>query len=62
VVKLCDFGVSNILEKTRATRAANCGTIRYMSPEQLDGKLTIKIDIWGFGCVLLEMILGREPF
>jgi serine/threonine protein kinase len=29
-VKLCDFGVSNTLDQTRKTNAANQGTIRYM--------------------------------
>ena len=47
------MGVSNKLDKTRATKAAGAGTTRYMSPEQLDGKLTFKVDIWSFGCVLL---------
>ena len=58
VIKLADLGVSNILEKTKATSAANCGTLRYMPPEQLDGVLTSKVDIWAFGCVLLELITG----
>ena len=33
VVKLADLGVSHRLEKTKATRSAECGTTRYMSPE-----------------------------
>jgi serine/threonine protein kinase len=32
-IKLIDMGVSNKLDKTRATRAAAAGTTRYMSPE-----------------------------
>lgn len=35
-VKLCDFGVSNLVETTRITKAAGAGTTRYMPPEQLD--------------------------
>jgi serine/threonine protein kinase len=50
---LIDLGVSNKLEKTRATKAANAGTLRYMSPEQLNGSLSFKTDIWAFGCVML---------
>lgn len=61
-VKLADLGVSNIFEKTKATSAANCGTLRYMPPEQLDGVLTSKVDIWAFGCVMLELITGKEPY
>jgi serine/threonine protein kinase len=41
---------------------AQCGTLRYMSPEQLDGILTSKIDIWAFGCVLLEILTGKPPY
>jgi serine/threonine protein kinase len=52
-IKLIDLGVSNKLEKTRATKAANAGTLRYMSPEQLNGSLSFKTDIWAFGCVML---------
>jgi len=33
VLKLADLGISNFLEKTRATSKANKGTLRYMSPE-----------------------------
>ena len=32
-VKLCDFGISSSLDKTRMTRKANQGTPAYMSPE-----------------------------
>jgi len=61
-VKLADLGVSHVLDRTRPTLSANCGTIRYMSPEQLDGLLTHKVDIWAFGCVLLEMATGLAPY
>ena len=33
-----------------------------MSPEQLDGKLTNKVDIWALGCVILEMITSKPPY
>lgn len=61
-VKLIDLGVSNHLDKTKATRKAGHGTPRYMSPEQLDGKLSFKCDIWALGCVLLEFSTGVKPF
>ena len=60
-VKLCDFGISNYLDMTRATHDAK-GTVRYMSKELLDCKLTNKIDVWGVGCILLVMITGKQPY
>jgi serine/threonine protein kinase len=33
-----------------------------MPPEQLDGFLTTKIDIWALGCILIYFITGEEPY
>lgn len=60
-VKICDFGVSNQLDRTRNLTEAR-GTFRFMSPELLDSKLTSKADVWAIGCVLLQFITGVLPF
>lgn len=62
-VKLIDLGISHrLLDSTRRTRAAEKGTPRYMSPEQVDGKLSFKIDVWAFGCVMMQFATGLMPF
>lgn len=38
------------------------GTYRYMPPEQHNEKVTLKSDIWAFGCVLFELSTGMKPF
>ena len=55
-VKLIDFGISTRLDTTAVSCSqANCGTYRFMPPEQLSGILSLKSDIWSFGCIVLQL-------
>ncbi len=77
-VKLLDFGLAkafaaeqaeiNLLDSPTLSDIATqqgiiLGTAAYMSPEQARGKSVDKrADIWAFGCVLFEMLTGRQLF
>ena len=58
-VKIVDFGIAC---KENQDESTMNGTIRYMSPEQLNGYVSYKSDIWAFGCVLLELLTAQIPF
>jgi serine/threonine-protein kinase len=71
--KLLDFGLAKLREsderaaeaptKTGLTEAhTTMGTLPYMAPEQLDGQTDARSDIFAFGAVLFEMIVGRRAF
>jgi Tol biopolymer transport system component len=77
-VKVLDFGLAKALESDPSSidistsptisRMATMqgillGTAAYMSPEQAKAKtVDRRADIWAFGCVLYEMLTGRQAF
>src|SRR5271169_767126 len=77
-VKVLDFGLAKAFEGDASSqdmsnsptlsRAATMqgvilGTAAYMSPEQARGKAVDKrTDIWAFGCVLYELLTGKQNF
>ncbi len=72
--KLLDFGLAKASASVVETRPAQgsseltapgaiLGTLHYMSPEQLEGmEADARTDVFGFGCVLYEMLSGRKAF
>src|SRR5438067_1452592 len=77
-VKVLDFGLAKVFESetskanlsespTLSMAATNAGVIlgtaAYMSPEQAKGRtVDQRTDIFAFGCVLYEMLSGRQAF
>jgi tetratricopeptide (TPR) repeat protein len=65
VWKIADFGSAKVLESGSMQASADLnGTPPYMPPELLQHPNTVstKWDIWSFGVILTEMLLGHRPF
>ena len=62
-VKLCDFGVSRVLETIGQKVATFIGTHKYMAPERvISDQYSIPSEIWSVGMTILEIGLGKYPF
>jgi eukaryotic-like serine/threonine-protein kinase len=64
-IKLADFGVARIQDSGDATRTQGSivGTLKYMSPEQLEGRpIDARADLFAAGVVLYQLLTSKRPF
>ena len=66
-VKVCDFGIARLQARVgpAGPTAADTvvGTCEFMAPEQATGEpVDARTDLYGLGCVLYTMLVGRPPF
>jgi serine/threonine protein kinase/Tol biopolymer transport system component len=71
-VKILDFGLAKVIPPKEAAASLAptvtrlgiaMGTVGYMSPEQVRGQFTDhRTDIFAFGAILYEMVMGQRTF
>jgi len=65
-IYLADFGLARIAQSGESTMSSDSimGTPQYISPEQAMGKkdLDARTDLYSFGVMLYEMVVGQVPF
>lgn len=63
IIKIADFGIALLPNGAVTLDGAAFGSPKYMSPEQVQGRMADgRSDIFSLGAVLYEMLTGRSPF
>jgi hypothetical protein len=63
VPKLLDFGVAKANGRLSETRSGTLkGKLRYMAPEQLQGSIDHRADVFALGVCLFEATTGQSPY
>ncbi|KAF9170585.1 hypothetical protein BGX20_008781 [Mortierella sp. AD010] len=67
ICKISDFGISKRNAQSQGGYDENVGSLQgsifWMAPEMVTSKAYgAKVDIWSFGCLVLEMFTGQQPW
>ncbi|PYR67475.1 MAG: hypothetical protein DMF88_12685, partial [Acidobacteria bacterium] len=63
IVKVLDFGISRIVQSDTLATLHGAGTLRYMSPEQIQGRpLDHRSDVFSLACSLFELVSYSPAF
>ena len=62
-VKVMDFGIARVMNKSNTLTKEALGSVHNISPEQAKGSYTDnRSDIYSLGVVMYEMMTGRPPY
>lgn len=62
-VKVTDFGIARVMNKSNTLTKEALGSVHYISPEQAKGSHTDnRSDIYSLSVVMYEMMTGRPPY
>jgi len=62
-IKIGDFGLATKLVTPGERHVTMCGTPNFISPEVATrSSHGLEADVWGLGCLLYTMLVGRPPF
>lgn len=63
-VRVTDFGIAHARQRLHHTEGQKLkGKLSYIAPEQLtEGPVDLRVDVWGLGVTLWELLTGRRLF
>jgi eukaryotic-like serine/threonine-protein kinase len=62
-IVLCDFGIAVAFKEAHSQNLNDIiGTVSYMAPERLEGRICAASDQYALGIVVYEWLMGERPF